>query len=350
MKKALLALLALFLLLNTGCKKSFQEMVIPEATGSPYDLYIVMPDNTKDSALGDTLRNIFEYPMECTPQGDSYFKVYYLTPDNFNSSVIRVVGNVIVVNIDPANASEPLLTIERNTYAQTQVILKMYARSLTELAEYLPEYQEQIRSLFVKAELSRRSKLLQKEFNRTATDRLHSLQNVSMMIPKELNVPGYGQDSTFFWCTNDGPRKRSDIVVYSIPYTDVNVFSLEGAVAVRDSVMKANIEGVGDNSYMTTQKRIIMPEYKALNINGKYVGELKGLWRIENGLMGGPFICHIRLDEINKRVVFAEGFCFAPHDEKRLLIRNLEAVLYTLKLPSDNMCPNIEITLESNNE
>ena len=64
------------------------------------------------------------------------------------------------------------------------------------------------------------------------------------------------------------------------------------------------------------------------------------------GLMAGPFVCHIRLDEVNKRVVFAEGFCYAPNDNQRLLIRNLEAALYTLKLPSDNMMSEIEITLD----
>ena len=67
---------------------------------------------------------------------------------------------------------------------------------------------------------------------------------------------------------------------------------------------------------------------------------------MRNGLMAGPFICHIRLDEVNKRVVFAEGFCYAPNDGKRLLIRNLEASLYTLKLPSDQLIPEIEVTLE----
>ena len=80
---------------------------------------------------------------------------------------------------------------------------------------------------------------------------------------------------------------------------------------------------------------------------------------MRNGLMAGPFICHIRLDEVNKRVVFAdirldevnkrvvfaEGFCYAPNDGKRLLIRNLEASLYTLKLPSDQLIPEIEVTL-----
>jgi hypothetical protein len=110
--------------------------------------------------------------------------------------------------------------------------------------------------------------------------------------------------------------------------------------------MKTHIEGGIEGSYMTTNRRIIQPEYRAINLNGRYVGELRGIWRMENGLMAGPFVCHIRLDELNQRVIFAEGFCYAPHDDKRTLIRNLEGVLYTLRLPSDNVIPTIEITID----
>jgi hypothetical protein len=269
-----------------------------------------------------------------------------LSEENFRSSVIRTVGNVVLISIDPQNAATPLLTLERETYAQTQVILKMYARSISDLAQYLPEMQETLRDLFVKAELNRRVKALRKEYSRTESDRLMRLQNVAMQIPKELNIPGVTADSTFFWCTDDGARKRSDLVVYSVPYTDANIFTLEGAVAVRDSIMKTHIEGGIEGSYMTTNRRIIQPEYRAINLNGRYVGELRGIWRMENGLMAGPFVCHIRLDELNQRVIFAEGFCYAPHDDKRTLIRNLEGVLYTLRLPSDNVIPTIEITID----
>ena len=100
--------------------------------------------------------------------------------------------------------------------------------------------------------------------------------------------------------------------VYSVPYTDQNIFTLEGAVAVRDSVMGANIEGSDSTQHMETNRNVVLPEYKALNVGGHYVGELRGMWRMRNGLMAGPFICHIRLDEVNKRVVLAEGFCYAP--------------------------------------
>ena len=338
---------AIFCSLFNSCNQSIKEMVKPMASGGPYEVYFVMPSEMRGTALNDTLLSVFEYPMECTPNGDSYFVTHYLSPENFSKRLLNIVGNVVLIDIDPSNASEPFITLEHDKYSKTQLIVKAHAKTQEDLADFLSQMQERIRDLFVKAEIKRRMSIYAEENNHTQGDRLMSLQNVSMLIPESMFTPGVAKsDSTFFWVTDNGMAKISHLVVYSIPYTDQNVFSLEGAVAVRDSVMKANIEGGTEGSYMTTNRKVVLPEYKALNVGGKYIGELKGMWRIENGLMAGPFVCHIRLDEINKRVVFAEGFCYAPNDGKRLLIRNLEAALYTLKLPSDNLMQEIEIKLD----
>lgn len=344
--KKIAFLLTFIAVLLTGCKKNLSEALKPDASGTPYDLYIVMPDGLKETALNDTLHAIFEYPMECTPNGDEYFHVRHLSPENFQSSVIRIVANVVLIDIDPSNAADPVITMDRDRYATGQVIVKMHAKSIESLANYLPLVQDQLRQLFVKSEINRRMKVLQEEHQPQQYDRMMKMQNASLFIPLTMNVTCKAAvDSTFFWVSDNFAAKQSYLAVYSVPYTDQNIFSLEGAVAVRDSVMGLNITGSDSTQYMETNKNVILPEYKALNIGGRYVGELRGMWRMKNGMMAGPFVCHMRLDELNKRVVFAEGFCYAPNESKRMLIRNLEAVLYTLKLPSDNLIPEIEVAL-----
>ena len=344
--KRITLLFAAAICLFTGCQKTIKQLATPQATGTPYDLYIVAPPHMEFGSLKDTIEAVLATPMQWTPNGDPHFRLRYLTTDNFKSSIIRTVGNVVYLNISTDNAQEPSIRIERDTYAESQIIAKMYAQTPDDLAQYLPQHAPQLRDLFTRVELNRAVRLLKTDFCSKECDRLMQLQEVSMKIPEDLSTPGLGKDSLFFWCTNNAFKKRCDIVVYSIPYTDAKVFSLEGAVAVRDSIMKQNIESDGAGSYMTTNRKYVLPEYQALNIGGQYVGELKGMWRIENGLMAGPFVCHIRLDEANQRVVFAEGFVYAPNDEKRNSIRRLEAALYTLQLPSDNMSPEIEITFE----
>lgn len=346
MQRLILPLFAIVALLMSSCQRNYKRVFRPDASGTPYDLYLVMEDDLKSTPLNDTLHAIFEYPMECTPNGDPYFQVRHLSPENFQSWVIKIVANVVLIDIDQSNASEPVIILEHDHYATGQTIVRMHAKSAESLAEYLPQMQERLRQVFVKSELNRRMAVLKEGNRRNQQERLQRLQNASLLIPTTMNVTCKSEaDSTFFWVSDNLATKQSHLVVYSVPYIDNTIFTLEGAVAVRDSVMGANITGASEGECMETNQHVVLPEYKGMLIDGQYVGELRGMWRMKNGMMAGPFVCHMHIDEINKRVVFVEGFCYAPSESKRLLIRNLEACLYTLQLPSDNITPEAEVSI-----
>jgi hypothetical protein len=66
--------------------------------------------------------------------------------------------------------------------------------------------------------------------------------------------------------------------------------------------------------------------------NGEFLVELRGLWRLENAFMGGPFLSHTILDEKNNRIVTIEGFVYAPSLDKRNYVRELEAILQTFEV------------------
>ena len=54
---------------------------------------------------------------------------------------------------------------------------------------------------------------------------------------------------------------------------------------------------------------------------------------MKGDFMGGPYVSHTRLDEKNQRIITAEIFVYSPDKMKRNLVRQMEASLYTLKLP-----------------
>lgn len=53
----------------------------------------------------------------------------------------------------------------------------------------------------------------------------------------------------------------------------------------------------------------------------------------EGDFMGGPYVSHVRLDKVNQRIIVSEIFVYSPDKMKRNLVRQMEASLYTLKLP-----------------
>jgi hypothetical protein len=81
-------------------------------------------------------------------------------------------------------------------------------------------------------------------------------------------------------------------------------------------------------------------------VHGKYAQIARGLWRVKGDRMGGPFVSHSRVDEVNGRVIVAEAFIYAPESLKRDLIRRMEAALYTLQLPKEEEVNDLSYNLE----
>jgi hypothetical protein len=59
---------------------------------------------------------------------------------------------------------------------------------------------------------------------------------------------------------------------------------------------------------------------------------MRGLWRLINDYMGGPYISLAELDLANQRVIVAFGYVYSPGKDKRNYLRQLEAMIYSLKL------------------
>ena len=112
------------------------------------------------------------------------------------------------------------------------------------------------------------------------------------------------------------------------------------------SVMKINIPGSLEGMYVATDTNYV--EVKNIAVKGEYAFEARGLWYMKGDMMGGPFVSHARVDRPNGRVVVVEGFVYAPEKPKRDLMRQLEAVLYTLKLPQEQQIDEIVVSPEVN--
>ena len=82
---------------------------------------------------------------------------------------------------------------------------------------------------------------------------------------------------------------------------------------------------------MTTED-ILPPDYSEFEMEGRYFAKLRGLWKLENGFMGGPFISLSTVDEKRQRIVTVDGYVYAPSEEKREFLRQVESILYSLEI------------------
>lgn len=245
--------------------------------------------------------------------------------------LLTYVRNILIVKIDKNLYTKVSLSSEKNRWAKNQVVLTMTAPDTETILEYVNAHPRSLVDFFSKAERDRTISQLKKEYSTLV------MEHVKKRFDVELNAPGsmtfYRDTTGFFWASNNAATGRSDMVVYDFPYQDTNTFTKEYLIRKRDSVMKQNMPGAFPNSYMATDSAWVT--YTPVTVNGKYCGELRGLWQVEGDMMGGPFVSHARVDEKNNRVVVVEGFVYAPETDKRNYIRRVEAALYTLRLPGE---------------
>ena len=318
-----------------------KNLLMPNASGLPYEMLVVMDDDQWDRPLGRAVFNVLDNDVPGLPQSERSFRISRVEPDGFNSNMFKIMRNVIKVDIQNIY-TQPKFKFARNVYSYPQMIMTLQAPDEESLTEYINNNQQSIIDFFTKAEMNREIENLRERHNPEVSRLAEEILDVDIWVPWELNKFKRGKD--FLWASTNVGKKDMNLVLYSYPYTDKNTFTLDYFLQKRDSVMKANIPGGPKGSYMTTNHDYVYVEDGT--VRGKYAQIARGLWRIQGDRMGGPFVSHSRVDEANGRVVVAEAFIYAPESLKRDLLRRMEAALYTLQLPQQEGVNNISYELD----
>ena len=320
---------------------SKKKLMMPNASGLPYEMLVVMGDDQWQRPLGRAVYGVLDTDVPGLPQSERSFRITRVNPSAFDSNMFRIMRNVILVDIQNIY-TQPKFKFARNVYSYPQMVMTLQAPDEASLAEYVKDNAQSILDFFTKAEMNREIDNLREEHNLEASRLAKEILGVDIWVPWTVNKFKQGKD--FLWASTNTGKKDMSIVLYSYPYTDKNTFTLEYFLHKRDSVMKVNIPGGREGSYMTTQRDYVY--VKDATVQGKYAQVARGLWRVQGDRMGGPFVSHSRVDEVNGRVIVAEAFIYAPESLKRDLMRRMEAALYTLQLPQSDKVSNLAYNLE----
>jgi hypothetical protein len=327
-------------LLMSSCLNSGR--VLPSVTGSQFELLVVINDSSWKSTGGKLLKEMLTQEIYGLPQAEPMFDLHHCTHAAF-SDVLKPARNLILAEISD-KFSAPKISFTRDMWAYPQAITKITAPDSESFRQAISEHGDKIIDFFLRAERERQTDYNRSNINAQASAEIQKMFGMTLDVPKGISKITKGKD--FIWIMNDHATLHQDILVYSYPYADANTFTKDYLIAKRDSITRTNIPGEIEGSYMITEKN---PEaqFSEIWVNKGYCAELRGLWKVEGVGMGGPFYSHTRLDEINRRVITVDVFVFAPSRSKRNPIRQLEAVVYTAKLPQEiNQLKEVSVTGE----
>lgn len=336
--------MVLVVLVLASCKNGQKSLFTPTSSGRPYEVLVVVNKVQWERPAGRALFNALDSDVPGLPQPERSFRISTIDQNNFDR-VMRIFRNIIIVDIQDIY-TQPKFKFSRDVYAAPQMIMTIQAPNEDEFQAYVEKNGQTIVDFFVKSEMNRQISLLQKKHNETVSAKVASLFDCEVWIPSELQ--NYKVGENFLWASTNRASADMNFVMYSYPYTDKDTFTKEYFVHKRDSVMKANIPGEREGMYMATDSMFVA--VKDIAVKGEYAQEARGLWQMEGDMMGGPFVSHARVDRANKRIIVVEGFIFSPDKLKRNVMRQMEAALYTLKLPNENGAPEIVVGSEMTEE
>ena len=299
------------------------------SSGRAYEILVVVDPAMWERPAGRALYDVLDTDVPGLPQSERSFRMMYTSPANYDAT-LKLIRNIIIADVQDIY-TQPKFKYAKDVYAAPQTILTIQAPDEASFEQFVTENKQTIIDFFTRAEMNRQITFLEGKHSNFISQKVDSLFGCDIWVDAELANSKTGDD--FFWAsTNTGTADRN-FVMYSYPYTDKDTFTKEYFVHKRDSVMKANIPGFKEGVYMSTDS--LLTDVRPINVQNSYTMEARGLWRMKGDFMGGPYVSHTRLDEKNQRIITAEIFVYSPDKMKRNLVRQMEASLYTLKLPNE---------------
>lgn len=315
-----------FTILFSACN-SEREPLLPNITGKAGEVVIVIGGNQWENETGQIFRETLGADVEVLPQSEPMFNLVNIPWPSF-TNIFKTHRNLVLVSIN-TEESKAKMIVRRNVWAKPQTAIEITAPSDSSLINFLRSQADRISDHFLIAERNRITDNYRRYEKSEISQSLLKNHQLSLIFPA-----GYTLDvdsGNFVWVSNETPATSQGVLIYYYDYSDSESFTPENLLQKRNTLLQRNIPGPIKNSYMTTEMAapVVFSEFL---MKDKYYAELRGLWKVENDFMGGPFVSLSTLDEKRNRVITVEGYVYAPNTSKRNLLRQVEAILYTLEI------------------
>ncbi len=282
-----------------------------------------------ESEAGHTLGELLISDYLFLPQYEPRFDVVRIRHNAF-SNIFKTHRNIIIVNVSE-NYSDTRMHIKNNVWAKPQIVIEIYTPAVDALRSFITNQGDRILEELENIERERIQDYNRQYEKRSLREELNESFDLSLTFP-----PGYvfAVDTTDFAWLVFSPTTQERIqgvFVYQYDYVDPETFTPEFLVDKRNQFLRKYVSGPSRNSWMTTEMEFF-PIFNEFMKDDQYYAELRGLWKVQNDFMGGPFVSHTTLDTERNRIITVEGFVYEPGEKKRNLMRQVEGIIQSLEI------------------
>jgi len=294
----------LFLLLITVGSCTDGTKTLPSSTGTFSEVIFVVEDILWEEQVKEVVGETFGAPLEGLNQLEACFRVVQVNHAEFKS-ILKTHKNIVIIGrgVQVSN--------QQDKWAKGQLVVQLnYENNVSNIKNDL----NKVKSIFEWRELKSLRNSISKSSQKLAQQ--HLLQNfkVEILIPSEYTI--LKDTLTLFWATYNPDKQEviKQLLVFSFTPKMANL--QQEVLQKTDSIFAQYLKGAKQGQHVK-----IETDFSPYYSNNIY----KGLWKLEKGFMGGPFL--VKTYYIEDKIVVSAGLIFDPNSRKRKHLKTLEAIL-----------------------
>ena len=275
---------------------------LPSSTGSFSEVIFVVEDDLWQESIKEAVIETFGAPIEGLNQDEASFRIVQVNHAEFKS-ILKMHKNIVIIAKDVKASSQ------KNKWANVQLVVQLNYEK-----EGIKINLNKIKAIFELEELKSIKNKISTTSQQLPQKKIYQNFKIELLIPSEYTI--IKDTSTFFWATYNLEKQEviKQLLVFSFIPKTTN-FQQE-VLQKTDSMFAQYLSGAKQGQYVK-----IETEFPPYYINNTH----KGLWKLEKGFMGGPFL--VKTYFVNEKIVVAAGLVFDPNSRKRQHLKMFEAIL-----------------------
>jgi len=300
--------------------------ILPNITGGAGEVLVIMDNFNWENSAGDLMQDILKQEYPGLPQSEPLFDVIHITSASFDN-IYKFHRSIVLTTIQ--SGLEPKIRFRESVWAKPQILVQLEAPTGTELKKLIVDNEERIKGFLVQYDRNRLMASYKDSKDPAIQKEIATNHQVRLAIPRGYNLDLSKDEYTSV--SIESPDLSQVIQIFDFPAEGPGDLNTKNLLAHRNKITKTYVEGPREGSYMTLSGMFKPIAYDLKN-NGKDVIEIRGLWELENGFMGGPFVSHSVYDPARNRIVTVDGYIYYPNQKKRTKLKQLEAIIYSMEV------------------
>ena len=329
MKHSALSLILVAAFLLMACTdKSRSSKKDRSAGGTAEILVVTQNDEQWNGMIGNSIKHYFLDYQYGLPQPEAQNDLAHINVKGF-SDMFKKHKCILEVEIDPKFEKAKAETAV-DLWAAPQRYVKISAPNGTDWVKLFESQKEVYKLWFDQVERERIMSVFRPSVDNNVVSAIEKKMGFTMTVPQGFYIAKDEPD--FMWLRKELERSSACLLIYQTPYKDTIQFGENSLVAMRNMMLQKYIPGPLEGSYMSTETEFVPPLVKYVpDFPAGYAVEMRGMWKVENDFMGGPFVSYTFADNRTGNLVTVEGYYYEPNQKKRNNLLQLEAILYSLK-------------------